>query len=161
MKQYISWNEYINMYNQITQQLKGTNITDVVGISRGGLIIAQFVAYQHNIGRVHNFGIQTYSKKDERLSDSDITFYQQPTMSFNNSHSILITDDIADSGRTLKIVMDYLLKMSPDTVLYTATLHYKPNTSMIKPTYFAQSIQNDDTWIVYPYDIVKECSKIS
>lgn len=152
MKRYISWDEYMKMCGQLVHQLKGTKITDIIGVSRGGLIPAQCIAYQHGVGRVHNFGIRTYSKNDERLSDSNISFYQIPTINFNETHSILITDDIADSGRTLKIIMDHLKSVASNTTVYTATLHYKPKTSIIRPTYFSEEILGDE-WIVYPYDI--------
>ena len=52
----------------------------------------------------------------------------------------LVIDDICDSGETLD--------KSPG--LYHAVLHYKPHTSIFKPTLWAEEM--GDEWIVYPWE---------
>ena len=52
----------------------------------------------------------------------------------------LIVDDIADSGKTLSGFNSKYNK---------ATLHYKPESSIIKPDFFAYKTKS---WIVYPWE---------
>ena len=52
----------------------------------------------------------------------------------------LVIDDICDSGETLK--------NAPG--LYHAVLHYKPHTSCVVPTIWAEEVGNE--WIVYPWE---------
>lgn len=56
---------------------------------------------------------------------------------------ILIVDDIADTGITLEKF---------DDLGDTATLHYKPRSS-VKPTYY---VEETSDWIVYPYEKAEE-----
>jgi hypoxanthine phosphoribosyltransferase len=52
----------------------------------------------------------------------------------------LVIDDICDSGKTLKPIEHS-----------TAVLHYKPHTSIVEPTFYANKFTSDD-WIVYPWE---------
>ena len=58
---------------------------------------------------------------------------------------MLIIDDIADTGKTFKE-----LEKDLDTPKYAA-LHYK-STSVFKPDYYAEEIDDDFGWIVYPWE---------
>lgn len=60
---------------------------------------------------------------------------------------VLVVDDVADSGRTLALVVAMLEKQGAK-VVKTATLHYKLS-SIVKPEFFVKETQN---WIVYPWE---------
>ena len=68
----------------------------------------------------------------------------------NFTTKILIIDDIADSGDTL---IRWRNEIDNPTF---ATLHYK-TSSKVKPKYYAEEIDDDFGWIVYPWE--KENSK--
>jgi len=57
------------------------------------------------------------------------------------NENTLIIDDIADSGKTLEEYNGW----------DTAVLHYKPHTSSVIPTVYANEWKSDD-WIVYPWE---------
>lgn len=57
------------------------------------------------------------------------------------NENTLIVDDIADSGKTLEGYKGWS----------TAVLHYKPHTSSVIPTVYAEEFLIDD-WIVYPWE---------
>jgi len=58
-----------------------------------------------------------------------------------NTNEVLIVDDIADSGITISKWDKYT----------TAVLHYKPHTSICKPSLYAQKHATDE-WVVYPWE---------
>jgi len=60
---------------------------------------------------------------------------------------ILLVDDIADSGRTLKRAIGYLKRFRPKTIA-TVTMFYKPR-SAFKPDYFAEQT---DKWVIFPHE---------
>lgn len=77
----------------------------------------------------------------------DIEYTRWPS---NHYPEMLIIDDIADSGVTLE-------KWKREfNVPKFGTLHYK-NISKVKPDYFAEEIDENYGWIVYPWE--KENSK--
>ena len=151
-KLYVPWADYIKMISDLAFQMKDEKFTDIIGISRGGLIPAQLIAYQLNVRRVHCFGISSYSETNERLTGNDVNIYQRITVKFNKDCNILIVDDVADSGLTFKRCVAFHYDFESANKYKLCALHYKP-CSVIKPDYFAQEVPAE-TWITYPYDVL-------
>jgi hypoxanthine phosphoribosyltransferase len=63
--------------------------------------------------------------------------------------NILIVDDIADSGETLKYAVSKLKGNGCESI-QTASVFYKP-CSKFKPDYFAKEVE-ETTWIVQPWE---------
>lgn len=147
----LSWDQYINDCDILTQQVKGLNFTAIIAIARGGLIPAQYIAYKANIKYVYSIGAITYAVDNSSLAEDQIDFYQTDigTIRRLKYQNILIVDDIADSGRTLSICEKYCRKHIFGTIKI-ATLYYKPNKSIIKPDFYAKDI--NDIWVQFPYD---------
>lgn len=120
-KVFLTWEDINSLLDNIYQQTKG-EVEYVTGVPRGGTIIA--ILYSHRFG---------------------IEYMENPS---NHYPSLLVLDDIADTGETLK---QFQYKFPQP--LY-ATLHYKKQ-SIFKPDYFAKHIGTE--WIVYPWE--KEDSK--
>ena len=125
-KKYVTWEEIEQDIDSIVKDLlKHADIDYVVGIPRGGLIIAVMIS--HRLG-VKHMTIDHLEKLEE--FDLDI-----------NKKRILIVDDISDSGQTLKrFRKDYT----------TATLDVR-NTTIAVPQFYANWLDNAD-WIVYPWE---------
>lgn len=64
------------------------------------------------------------------------------------NQNILIFDDVADSGKTLAAVRDYLLEAGAKSV-ETASLFYKP-VSVIIPNFYSFETK---AWIIFPHEI--------
>ena len=69
----------------------------------------------------------------------------------NEKSSILVVDDIFDSGRTLEKVKNIMLQKTNNVKI--AALYYKPecNKTEIKPDFY---IKTTDKWVVFPHEIV-------
>ena len=116
----VTWEEVENAvnffeYKYNTEQL---DCELILGIPRGGLVLATMLAYRLDLP-LHIAG--------EPISDS----------------KILVVDDIADTGKTLKTV---LKNLSHSIVL---TMHYHQQ-STIEP--YAWLYEKKDEWIVYPWE---------
>lgn len=64
------------------------------------------------------------------------------------SKNILVFDDVADSGKTLAAVRDYLLEAGAKST-ETASIFYKP-ISVITPNFY--SVETS-AWIIFPHEI--------
>lgn len=125
-KCYISWNEIDKLVNSLTQQItqSGIQIENIFGLQRGGLIPAVMVS--------HKLGI--------------------PMTKGTISPNTLIIDDICDSGVTFANFFEtHQKEYAFPFNLKFACLHYKPQTSSFKPTFYS-SIWNLNSWIVYPWE---------
>ena len=119
-KIYLSWNQVEELVNElaidINIKFQHSNIEYIHGLARGGLIPAVMLSHKLKIPYV----------------DSIVNL---------NPSEVLVVDDIADSGKTLKKWSDYR----------TAVLHYKPHTSYVEPTIWSKVHKTDD-WIIYPWE---------
>ena len=98
----------------------------MVGIPRGGYIIAVYLSHYFD------------------LTWMDFEIFQQ-FQKYGNKESVLIVDDIADTGSTLK---GWFNKFD------CATLYYKPR-SIIRPTYYIEEFKNSD-WVALPFERTNE-----
>ena len=73
--------------------------------------------------------------------------FDVPYFEYKSNHypRLLIIDDIADSGDTILKWRDEMFNPK------FATLHYK-TSSKAKPEFFAEEIDDDFGWIVYPWE---------
>ncbi len=78
----------------------------------------------------------------------------------NAEDSLLIVDDVFDSGRSVEALIRELrhtCRRNTPEVIKVATVYYKPNRNVtdITPDYF---LQETDEWLVFPHELVG-CSK--
>lgn len=132
MTEKISWRKIIDGI----KALKIENVEKIIAITRGGLCIAGIYSEIHNIKDINTLCISSYDNKDKQK----LKILKHSSSKKNN---ILIIDDIADSGDTLKIAKKYY----PNAI--TLTLHVKPH-SKLKPDYYLWKTEN---WIIYPWEI--------
>ena len=123
-KVYVEWEDLERDIDKIVSQVK--EVDYVVGIPRGGLIIAVMIS--------HRLGIKHMTVDHlEKLEEFNLDI---------NKKRILIVDDISDSGQTLK-----RYKKEGYT---TATLDVR-NSTITVPDFYSNWIENAD-WIVYPWE---------
>jgi xanthine phosphoribosyltransferase len=110
----------------------------IVAIARGGMTMAHMLAEFRNLRNV--FVINAIGYEDtKKLGEPKI--FNIPDLT--GLKRVLIVDDIADSGGTLKKVTEALKKSYPDIVFKTATLFYKPEAAF-QPDY---RLKKADRWI--------------
>jgi hypoxanthine phosphoribosyltransferase len=116
----------------------------VIAIARGGLLPAGALAYAIGTKSCGSLNVEFYSDIDATLPEPVIL----PPMLDNTpliGKNVLLVDDVADSGRTLALVVDLLERVG--VTVKTATLYSKPR-SVIEPDYFWRKT---DRWIVFPW----------
>ena len=121
----------------------------LVGLSRGGLVPLGYLSNEAMLD-IHNtlsISIASYKDKKQGQLTLRMPFHGEDVQQFK---TILVIDDLADSGKTLEFVLSLLQENNPDAVIKTATLFYKKK-SVIVPDYY---IEETDQWIVFPWEKV-------
>ncbi|GAB6936688.1 phosphoribosyltransferase [Isoptericola variabilis] len=116
----------------------------VIAVARGGLVPGGAMAYALGTKGVGTMNVEFYTDIGKTLDDPRVLPPLMDTSELPGS-KVLVVDDVADSGRTLALVMDMLAKQGADArsvVLYT-----KPRT-IIRPDY---SWRDTDLWITFPW----------
>lgn len=125
----------------------------VVAIARGGLTVAGALAYALDVKNCGAMNVEFYVGVDERL---DVPVVIPPTLDLVDvaGMKVLIADDVADTGHTLKLVREVLAQHVSEA--RTAVLYEKP-TSIIDPDYVWKLT---DRWINFPWSTLPPVTRI-
>src|SRR3954471_18847139 len=78
----------------------------ILGIARGGLLVAGALGYALGIKNTFTMNVEFYTGVDERL-DVPMILPPVPDLVDFAETKVLIADDVADTGMTLKLVQDF------------------------------------------------------
>jgi len=141
----LSWMEFyqdcIELYEK---KLKTQKIDLIVSITRGGNIVSRIYSDLLGIIPISNITMNSY-KDLKKLKRPIIT--EEPTRDFTGK-TILIVDEISDTGATFEIAVEYFKNKKVKKIL-TLSPYIKPETTF-KPDFWYKNI---DAWIVFPYEI--------
>ncbi len=140
-----SWDD-IHLYSaKLAVRILRDYIPDaIIGVLRGGYIVARVVADVMDVKDLSVVEVKFYRGLEEKAEKPIIT---QPLVADVRGKSVLIVDDVVDSGRTLQIVAEQArLRGAKD--LKSAALFYKPR-SIVRPDYY---IMKTTKWILFPWE---------
>jgi xanthine phosphoribosyltransferase len=109
----------------------------VVAITRGGLVPAAIVARELDLRVIDTVCVASYDHQEQ----GRISILKTPQ---GDGTSMLIVDDLVDTGGTLREVRKLLPKA------HYATVYAKPEGRPLVDTYVTEVSQ--DTWIHFPWD---------
>jgi uncharacterized protein len=140
----LSWQDFEKYANNIIDDvcIKKQTYEIIIGVARGGIFLAGYLAYHLNIKEIDIVNVQSYQGK--KMIDPKIINLPNKI----NSKKVLLVDDILDSGNTFRILEKWLEKT--EIIYHKAVLIDKCKTT-IGPEYVGAQIQND-CWVVYPWE---------
>ncbi len=140
----VSWQDYHSSAQKLAATILSHSppIDEIVAISRGGLTLGHILSDFLRIP-ISTISIQSYTDIQTR-GEVEITARLQRSIKGKN---ILLVDDVADSGKTLKRAVSYLKRAQAKSVT-TVTMFYKPH-SIHRPDYYAERTTK---WILFPYE---------
>lgn len=146
-KQYYSWDQIHTMVGQLAGALHERQFDAMLAVTRGGLVPAGLLAYHLDTRNILVAAVQFYTGIGTRAATP--TFLQFPADPFLQNKTILIVDDIWDSGKTITAVQQRVVAAGGTPI--SAVLHYKPTASLFpqQPDYYVEATE---AWIVYPWE---------
>jgi uncharacterized protein len=116
----------------------------ILGIARGGLLISGALSYALDIKNAFTMNVEFYTGVDERLP-VPMLLPPVPDLVDLRDERVLIADDVADTGQTLKLVKDFLAGKTGE--VRVAVLYEKPR-SIVNCEYVWR---RTDRWIDFPW----------
>ncbi len=140
----ITWDTYHDLSRKLAASILShtPHIDRIVAISRGGLTLGHILSDFLRIP-IATFTIQSYT---DIQNQGEIKIVE-PLKTRIRGKSVLIVDDVADSGKTLKRAISYIKRFGPAETT-TVTMFYKPH-SVYRPDYYAEETTK---WILFPYE---------
>ncbi|MEM0364123.1 MAG: phosphoribosyltransferase family protein [Candidatus Nitrosocaldus sp.] len=154
----IDLNEVSRLCSVIADKIRddGVRVACILAIARGGIVPAMIISKMLSIDDIALIRARHYQgmRMDEGVSIEFITPLQDIKSRIDGCRRkgmvMLMVDDIADTGLTIKTINEILDGKGKSKDLIIATLYMKPR-SIFKPDYYAD-ICNDDEWIVFPWE---------
>jgi hypothetical protein len=119
----------------------------ILSIARGGLIIGGALGYALGVKNSFAMSVEFYTDIEERLP-MPVILPPIPNKLDLTGLKVLITDDVADTGETLRIVKEFCGDHVAE--VRSAVLYEKPG-SALKPDY---SWRSTSSWIEFPWSVL-------
>ncbi len=151
----ISWEEYHKKTEQLAVKVHadGWKFNQVVCIAKGGMRVGDVFARLFNVP-LAILSVESYKGEGFKTQRGAITFSRDLAKTSPNIGSkILLVDDLADSGITLKKSIEWLEHFYGfylDEPVRTAVLFYK-DVSTYEPNYYIDHLK-DSPWIQMPFE---------
>ena len=120
----------------------------ILAIARGGLFVAGALGYALSVKNLHLMNVEFYNGVGSTL-DMPVMLPPVPSAVDFSQKKVLIADDVADTGSTLKLVRDFCLTHVAE--VRSAVVYEKPH-STVKCEYVWR---HTDKWINFPWSVEK------
>src|SRR5882757_2592214 len=104
----LSWELFGTASRQLAGQVAESGFVPdlILSIARGGLFVAGALGYALDVKNLHVMNVEFYTGIDERL-DLPVVLPPVPNAVDLTGATVLVADDVADTGATLKLVRDF------------------------------------------------------
>jgi hypoxanthine phosphoribosyltransferase len=142
----LTWDDFGRAGRALAQQVvdDGYRPDLILAIARGGLLPAGAISYALDVKNLHLINVEFYTGVDERL-DRPVMLPPVPQTVDLSGATVLIVDDVADTGATLKLVRDYCAGHVAEA--RCAVIYEKPR-SVVTCEYVGK---RTDKWINFPW----------
>lgn len=164
-REVLTWQGFGDAARQLAQEIydSGWMPDLVVAIARGGLLPAGAISYALGVKAIGTMNVEFYTDIAETL-EAPVLIPPLMDTSVLEGKKVLVVDDVADSGKTLRLVMDMIREMGipqPDggrsvrvAEARCVTIFHK-SRSAIEPDYVWK---RTDKWINFPWSTLPPVS---
>ncbi|MFB0567734.1 MAG: phosphoribosyltransferase [Candidatus Bathyarchaeia archaeon] len=141
-----TWEKIYELLLNLASKIRKANFKPdvIVGISRGGWPPARIMSDLLENPELANVKAEFYLDVAKTKSEPVIT---QPVSVSVHGKKILIVDDVADTGKSLRLVRLHL-KEQGATDVKIAAIYYKP-WSVVAPDWYERKTSH---WIIFPWE---------
>lgn len=149
-----TWSQVYEMLMDMAKMIRVENFHPdvVVGVVRGGLIPACILADLLETPQLVILQIEHY--KGIAVA-RDMPTLKQPLSSSVMNKKVLVVDDIADTGKSLRLAISHIEQQGAKQTK-TATLYYKPCSELV-PDFYERQTHN---WVVFPWETKETLRKL-
>jgi hypoxanthine phosphoribosyltransferase len=146
LREQMSWGDLGTAVDDLAAQIhaEGFSPDAVLALARGGLPCAGALAYALGVKNMATLNVEFYTGVNERL-DEPLLLPPVPDLAVLRAERLLVVDDVADTGRTLKLASEFCAQHGPE--VRTAVLYEKPHSAVRCDFVWRRT----DRWIDFPW----------
>jgi uncharacterized protein len=145
-REMLSWELFGLAARQLAQDVAtdGFEPDVILAIARGGLFLAGALGYGLEVKNIHLTNVEYYTGVDQRL-DAPVMLPPLPDVADLGGARMLIADDVADTGATLRFVRDYCAEHVAE--VRCAVVYQKPQSDIDCDYVWRRT----DRWVDFPW----------
>ncbi len=145
-REVLDWSTFGRAARELAQTIADDGFQPelILGIARGGLFLAGSLGYALDVKNIFLVNVEYYTGVDERLQ---LPVMLPPILDPSDLENarVLIADDVADTGSTLRLVKEFCSDRVAE--VRTAVLYEKPRSSVACEYVWRRT----DRWINFPW----------
>ena len=145
----LSWAEFGTAARELARQVAddGYEPDLVLAVARGGLLVGAALGYALDVKNTWTMNVEFYTGVEERL-EVPMILPPVPELVDLETARMLIADDVADTGETLRLVKDFCAGKVGEV---RCAVLYEKSPSVVKCEYVWR---RTDLWIDFPWSVV-------
>jgi uncharacterized protein len=145
-REHLSWERFGTASRELAATVADSGFEPdlILSIARGGLFLAGTLGYALAVKTLHVVNVEFYTGVDERL-DMPVMLPPVPNVADLAGMRVLIADDVADTGETLKLVQDFCRDHVAEA---RCAVLYEKAHSVVQCEYVWR---RTDLWINFPW----------
>ena len=145
-REHLSYTEFGSAVIDLAHQIRNSQFQPeiVLSIARGGFFLGAALGFALGVKNSFTMSVEFYTGIEERLP-MPVVLPPVPNKVDLKGATVLIADDVADSGETLRLVQDFWRGTVKEA--RTVVLYEKPR-SVVKPDYVWRKTEK---WIEFPW----------
>ncbi len=142
----LSWAGFGSAARELAVQVRddGYDPDLILSVARGGLLVGAALGYALDVKNTWTMNVEFYTGVDERL-DVPMILPPVPELVDLESARMLIADDVADTGETLRLVKDFCAGKVGEV---RCAVLYEKSRSLVACEYVWK---RTDLWIDFPW----------
>lgn len=142
----LTWSAFGRAGQELGEQIAASGYKPdlILSIARGGLFLAGSLGYALDVKNLHVMNVAFYTGVDERL-DMPVMLPPVPNAVDLTGAKVLVADDVADTGATLRLVRDFCERHVAE--VRCAVIYQKPRSTVDCEYVWRRT----DHWIDFPW----------
>lgn len=142
----LTWETYGQAAQVLAEQVAASGYRPdlVLSVARGGLGLGMSLGYALGVKRLSVLNVEFYTGVDERLAEPVLLPPTPPPHDLRGAR-VLVADDVADTGHTLRVVHEFCAAHALET--RTAVVYQKPGTTVGADYVW----RTTEAWIDFPW----------
>ncbi|MQY27921.1 phosphoribosyltransferase [Nocardia aurantia] len=145
----LTWDLFGTAGRELAEQVAADGFEPdlILSIARGGLFVAGALGYALDVKNLHVMNVEFYTGVDQRL-DMPVVLPPVPSAVDLAGARVLVADDVADTGATLKLVRDFCSDKVAE--VRCAVVYQKPRSEVDCEYVW----RHTDRWINFPWSVL-------